>query len=662
MSRIDKNIKNKGQTQSFDNFGFVRVASAVPKLEVGNVDANAEFIIDLIKKAAKRGVSIVVFPELCITGYTAADLFHQQTLQKKAIKALDRIRNATSNYDIISCVGLPLAVRGNLFNVAAVVSCGKILGIVPKTFIPGYKEFYEERWFASARDLTAKEVDILGTEVPVGTDLLFKMSSNPETILGVEICEDLWVPLPPSTSQVLRGANIIANLSASNDLVGKADYRRELISQQSARNVCGYVYTSCGVHESTTDVVFGGHSIIADNGSILSETKRFHRDGELIISDIDIEHLKLDRERTTSFGESIHDAPRKEFRFVDAFLPLVSHAQLLRRIDPNPFVPSNTDERGKRVEEIFAIQTAGLAKRLEKTGIKKIVLGLSGGLDSTLALLVAYRTFELLGLPVKNIHTFTMPGFATTKRTKANAIQLAKSLGASIETIDITKGSIQHLKDIEHDRRSQDVTFQNVQARYRTMLLMNKANQIGGLVLGTGDLSEIALGWCTFTGDHISHYNVNASIPKTLVKYLVKWVSEQKDFKKARAVLDDILVTPISPELVKTRGKEISQKTEDLIGPYELHDFFLYHFVRWGSAPSKILFLAKIAFENKYAEDVIRKWLRVFITRFFENQWKRSVMPDGPKVGSVSLSPRGDWRMPSDAEVELWLKDLEQKI
>lgn len=642
-----------------NKFKYIKVATATPKLKVGDIDYNIKEILSLAAKADLKNVQLVVFPELCITGYTLGDLFHQQLVLEKAKEALWTLKEATKKLKTTILVGLPIAFEGKIFNTAAVVAQGKILGMVPKTYIPGYKEFYEERWFASARDMLSKEIDIFGTKIPIGTDILFRSKENPEIILGIEICEDLWGPLPPSSFQVLQGANIIANLSASNELVGKADYRRTLVSQQSARGICGYVYTSCGVGESTTDVVFGGHSLIAENGTILTESKRFQQNGEIIISEIDIEHLLLERERTTSFGETAHEAPKKEFRFIDASLPYLKTGSLSRFVDSRPFIPQDDSERDKRVEEIFSIQTAGLAKRLSQSGIKNIMLGLSGGLDSTLALLVAIKACQLLNLPLKNIHAFTLPGFATTKRTKSNAIKLAQALNTSIEIIDITAGSIQQLKDIAHDRKTQDVTFQNVQARYRTMILMNKANQLKGLVLGTGDLSEIALGWNTFTGDHISHYNVNASVPKTLVKYLVDWASKQDSFKSAKKILVDILNTPISPELTtEKRSKGISQKTEDLIGPYELHDFYLYHFARWASSPAKIQFLAEKAFKDKYTSDVIRKWLKVFITRFFHNQWKRSVMPDGPKVGSVALSPRGDWRMPSDAEVGLWLKEL----
>ena len=653
-----KNQVNHLSRPKVDNHGFIRVAAAVPKMKVGDIDYNIDQIIKLAKKASGENVSIIVFPELSITGYTLGDLFHQQLVIEKAKEALDQITKITHDLKSVIMVGLPMEFSGKLFNVAAAISDGKIIGIVPKTYIPNYKEFYEERWFASANDLNDTETEFFGYKVPIGTDILFRAKNKPEITIGIEICEDLWVPIPPSSFQVTRGATIIANLSASNDLVGKSDYRKNLVAQQSARGICGYIYTSCGVHESTTDVVFGGHAIVAENGSILSESKRFQLEGELIISDIDIEHLMSDRERTSSFGKSADDSADKRFRFVNFELRNPALPSLNRYIDPTPFIPSDPEEFGKRNEEIFSIQTFGLAKRLNQTGIKKIILGLSGGLDSTLAFLVAVKTFKLLGLPLKNIHAYTMPGLATTKRTKSNAVKLAEILSTSIEEINIIRGSLDHLKEIGHDGKTQDVTFQNVQARYRTLILMDKANLIKGLVLGTGDLSEIALGWNTFTGDHISHYNVNASIPKTLVKHLVSWVSDQDDFKNAKKILKDIIDTPISPELAKDKGKNISQKTEELIGPYELHDFFLYHFLRWNSGPAKILFLANKIFGKKYKPEVIKKWLKLFITRFFNNQWKRSVMPDGPKVGSVSLSPRGDWRMPSDAEATLWLKEL----
>lgn len=654
---MELKIKHRAMKNKITHFGFIKAAAAVPLLRVGDVEYNTGEIIRSAREAANKGAEIVVFPELCLTGYTAADLFHQNILIEKAKEGLRSIQLASKKINAILIVGLPLALDDKLFNVAAIVSQGKVYGFIPKSYIPGYKEFYEERWFAAGRDLVSREIMISGEQVLIGTDLLFKIKERPEAIIGVEICEDLWVPIPPSSYQVMRGANIIANLSASNDLIGKAEYRRSLVVQQSARGICGYIYASAGPQESTTDVVFGGHAMIAENGALLIESKRFVREGTLSISEIDLEHITTDRQKTTSFGESVHELPKNNIRLIEVSVSQNTVKNFFRDVDAHPFVPKNSSERGHRSEEIFSIQSAGLAKRIEQSGIKKIIIGLSGGLDSTLAILVAVKTCNLLGLPRENIKTFTLPGFATSKRTRSNALELAKALGVSIETIDITEGCLRQLKDIGHNCKTQDIAFENVQARYRTLTLMNKANVLNGLVMGTGDLSELALGWTTFTGDQISHYNVNAGIPKTLVRYLVEWGSEQKEFASAKEVLKDILATPISPELVRGK-KEVMQKTEDLVGPYELHDFFLYHFVRWGSSPKKILFLAQHAFGRAYDLEIIKKWLKVFLNRFFKNQWKRSVMPDGPKVGSVSLSPRGDWRMPSDAEVNIWLKEL----
>lgn len=627
-------------------------------MKVGDPDFNTEEIIKVIKKADKSDISLIVFPELCICGYTVADLYFQKLLQKKVLQSLEKLTLASKKFRSLLMVGLPIALEGKLFNMAAIIHKGKILGMIPKTYVPGYKEFYEERWFASSRDLTLKEIDLFRYKIPIGTDLLFKIKNLSGAMLGIEICEDLWTPLPPSSFQALKGATIIANLSASNDLVGKADYRRNLVSQQSARIISGYIYSSSGVHESTTDVVFGGHAMIAENGAILKESERFNRNGELIISEIDLEHLLSDREKTTSFGESIHESYKKEFRIIETVIDLPKYINLTRYIDPNPFVPSDILKRDERVKEIFSIQVAALAKRLESANIKNLVIGLSGGLDSALAFLVSVKTMDLLGMKRNNIYAYTMPGFGTSTRTNKNAKKLAMIMGVNIEEIDITKGVLQQFKDVGHDGIKDDVVYENSQARYRTLTLMDKANQINGLVIGTGDLSEIALGWNTYTGDHIAHYNVNCSVPKTLVKYLVKWAAENQVDKKAKTVLEDILATPISPELKKSDNGEITHRTEDLIGPYELHDFFLYHFLRWGSSPKKILFLAKTAWGKKYSDNELKKWLRVFLERFFKSQWKRSVATDGPKVGSVSLSPRGDWRMPSDAEVSMWLKDL----
>lgn len=644
--------------EDIHNLGFLRAAAAVPPLKVGDVNYNTERILEFTKRAARDSADIILFPETSLTGYTVGDLFHQRLLLKNAAKGLEKIKRFSRVLKPVIVVGLPLEAEGKLLNVAAVINQGKIHGFVPKTYIPGYKEFYEERWFASARDLRLREINFFGQKVQIGRDILFSLKGPPSAILGIEICEDLWAPFPPSTAQAVFGANIILNPSASNELVAKADYRRALVLQQSARTVSGYVYASSGASESTTDLVFGGHALIAENGIIFAESKRFQRGGELIMADLDLEHLNHDRIKTTSFGESVHDLPQSAFRLIDLSQKNNKVTRLLMASDRHPFVPQDLATRHQRAKEIFSIQAAGLAKRLEQAGIKKAVIGISGGLDSTLALLVSVGAFSELGLPLKNIRALTMPGFGTSSRTKSNAQKLCQALGIPLEEIDIRREAAVHFQEIKHDPQRQDKTFENVQARIRTMVLMNKANQLNAIVVGTGDLSELALGWNTFSGDQISHYNVNAGVPKTLVRYLVGWAAETQAGPAAKKILEKILATPISPELVRNHKKEITQKTEDIIGPYELHDFFLYHFLRWGSSPRKILFLASQAFQGAYSEKEIRKWLRVFITRFFGNQWKRSVMPDGPKVGSVSLSPRGDWRMPSDAEVKMWLEDL----
>lgn len=642
--------------KKMNNHGFIRVASAAPVLKVANPDFNTIEIIKVLKNAEFKKVSLVVFPELSISGYTAADLFFQKALQTSILENLGKLINASKKLKPLFIIGLPLAFEGKLFNVAALVGRGQIFGIVPKTYIPGYKEFYEERWFASARDLTSKEISVFNRLVPFGTDILFNFKDCPGAVLGVEICEDLWVPLPPSSLQSLKGATIIVNPSASNDLVGKADYRRELIKQQSARTIAGYIYASSGIGESSTDLVFGGHALIVENGNILKESKRFKKEGELIISEIDIEHLMHDREKTTSFGESIHESVKKDFRVIDLEIKPYGFKKLFRYVDPSPFIPGTDEKLNERVKEIFSIQVAALAKRLETAKIRNVLIGLSGGLDSTLVLLVAVKAVEFMGLKKDNIHTFTMPGFGTSLKTNKNAKELARALGVKIEEIDIKKGVSQQLRDLKHREGDEDLAYENAQARYRTLTLMDKANQLKGLVLGTGDLSEIALGWTTYTGDHISHYNVNCGIPKTLVKHLVNWIAGNEVDKKTAKVIRNILAIPFSPELKRSNKGDMGHKTEDIIGPYELHDFFLYHFLRWGSNPKKILYLANLAWGQKYSDGELKKWLRIFLTRFFGSQWKRSVATDGPKVGSVSLSPRGDWRMPSDADVSIWLK------
>lgn len=641
------------------NYGFVRVAAAVPSLKVADCAYNAQNIINLIRKADGSGVQIVVFPELSITGYTCADLFHQQTLLYGAEEQLKLILSSTEALGIAAIVGMPVRANNQLFNSAAVIQKGQILGIVPKSFIPGYKEFYEERWFASGAGMKDCTAELCGQKVPFGTDLIFKAESDSEVCFGIEICEDLWVPIPPSSWQAVSGAAILFNLSASNDLIGKYEYRKELVKQQSGKCIAGYIYTSCGVDESTTDVVFGGHAIIAENGGLMAESERFLREEQLVVSDIDIQRLCNDRFKNTSF---MAGTPAAAFRRIAFSLVQTNLETLARYIDPHPFVPSDPNIRDKRCKEIFDIQTAGLAKRLSHTGMKTVVIGISGGLDSTLALLVTAKTFDLLGIPRSNIIAVTMPGFGTTDMTYTNALQLMQSMKVSIREINIKDACLQHFKDIGHDPAIHDVTYENVQARERTQILMDMANKMGGLVIGTGDLSELALGWCTYNGDHMSMYSVNCSIPKTLVKYLVQWVADNIVEKATGEVLLRVLDTPITPELLPPDAAGgICQKTEDIVGPYELHDFFLYHMVRYGAPPSKILFLACRAFAGTYDRDTVKKWLKAYFRRFFTQQFKRSCLPDGPKVGTISLSPRGDWRMPSDAAAKLWLDELEKE-
>lgn len=639
--------------------GFIKVAAAVPRQKVANCAYNTGEMARLIAKAAQSDAQIVVFPELSVTAYTCGDLFHQQTLIKDAAVQFGRLLEETASMDITAIAGMPVMSDNQLFNCAVVFQKGKILGVVPKTYIPGYKEFYEERWFAPGPKALSCTVRLCGQEVPFGTDLLFEDLESGSVCFGVEICEDLWVPVPPSSYQALGGAVLLFNLSASNEVVGKHEYRRELVKQQSGKCQAGYIFASCGVDESTTDVVFGGHVIIAENGEILVESERFCRKEQLVFNEIDVDRLLNDRLKNTSFMESV---PGKRFRKIGFALGKAGFDVLTRPIDPHPFVPSGLSARDERCSEIFAIQTAGLGKRFEHTGAKYAVIGISGGLDSTLALLVTVQTFDLLGIPRSHILAVTMPGFGTTDATYTNALDLMQSLGVSMREIDIKEACLQHFKDIGHDASDHDVTYENVQARERTQVLMDIANKMNGLVIGTGDLSELALGWCTYNGDHMSMYAVNCSIPKTLVKYLVQWVADHRVEAGARDVLYRILDTPITPELLPPDAEgKISQKTEDIVGPYELHDFFLYHVVRYGASPKKVLFLALQAFGSKYDEKVIRHWLKVFYRRFFSQQFKRSCLPDGPKVGSISLSPRGDWRMPSDADSAAWLRELEDE-
>ena len=624
------------------NYGMIRAAAASLRLKVADPTYNKEKIKEAIDCAEQKGTRLIVLPELCVTGYTCADLFFTKSLQNSAENALKEIIEYTSGKNIVAAVGMPVPFYNSLYNCAVVIGNGRIYGIVPKIHLANYNEFYEKRWFASGSDFkSCQNIDFCGFETTIGSQI-FDLGGG--AVLGLELCEDLWVPTPPSGSLTLSGANIIANLSASDEYVSKAQYRRDLVSNQSARCICAYVYSGAGVCESTTDLVFSGATLIAENGSVIAQGKRFARDNEIIVSDIDIERLNSQRRGNMSFENSINELKITQ-------IPLNNNENDLtyRFVDAHPFVPSDDEKRRERCEEIFAIQAAGLAKRLEHVGSKGCVIGISGGLDSTLALLVAVEAMKLIGKPSSDILGITMPGFGTTDRTYNNAIDLMKSLGVTIKEISIKDACVQHMKDIEHDEAVKDITYENTQARERTQILFDMANKHNCLLVGTGDLSELAMGWCTYNGDHMSMYGVNASVPKTLVRYLVDYVAKISD-EKTKAILLDVLDTPVSPELLPpdSDGK-IAQKTEDNIGPYELHDFFLYNFVRFGFEKDKLRRLAIKAFDGVYDSATIEKWLGVFIKRFFISQFKRSCIPDSPKVGSVSLSPRGDWRMPSDA-------------
>ena len=639
------------------NYGFVKVAAAVPLVQVADCFYNIEKIEGLMRQASEKGVQIIAFPELSVTGYTCLDLFAQQTLLDGAEEALLQLVSNTADLDILTIVGVPLRTENRLINAAVVFQKGAIRGVVPKTYLPNYKEFQEQRWFTSATELRESTISIGEEEYPMGSHLLFRSG---RLTAGIEICEDLWVPVPPSSLLTMEGANIIFNLSASNELIGKHAYLRSLICQQSARCMAGYVYASSGFGESSTDLVFAGNGIIAENGNLLAESPRFMMEEQLVISEIDIDTLQNDRQVNTSFMYGTSGLPKEKAQVVDFQVRIPDGFSLTRPVDPHPFTPSG-EALKERCEEIFHIQVAGLAKRLVHAHAQTAVVGISGGLDSTLALLVTVMTFDALKMPRGQIIGITMPGFGTTDRTYTNACDLIRSLGVTLKEIPIKEACLQHFRDIDHDPSVHDVTYENSQARERTQLLMDVANQKNGLVIGTGDLSELALGWATYNGDHMSMYGVNGSIPKTLVKYLVEWVANHKVDDASRLTLLDIVDTPISPELIPAdENGNIKQKTEDLVGPYELHDFFLYHFLRFGSYPSKIYFLAQKAFAGIYDNATVKKWLYTFFRRFFQQQFKRSCLPDGPKVGSVSLSPRGDWRMPSDAVSRLWLEEIER--
>jgi NAD+ synthase (glutamine-hydrolysing) len=659
--------------------GLLRVAAAVPQVQVGDCAFNVQQILALLARAQAAGVEVAVFPEMCLTGYTCHDLFHQDVLLRAASAALVELAEKGAKiYCGLAVVGLPLLVDDHVFNCAAVFARGQVLGIVPKSHLPNYKEFYDGRYFTSGLKARSSAVALNSDQpTPFGTGLLFAAGGDPDVVVGVEICEDLWVPTPPSSQQALEGANVLLNLSASNEVIGKAAYRRELVSSQSGRCIAAYVYASCGVHESTTDLVFGGHCLIAENGTIQAESARFDRDAALLVHDVDLGRLRADRMRTTTFLGSGWPLSIRGSQRIAFELDGITERTPERKIDAHPFVPQVDRELKERCDEIFHTQVAGLAKRLEHIGSPPVTIGVSGGLDSTLALLVACKTFDVLGAPRAKIQGYTLPGFGTTSRTKTNAIALMRQLGVTAREVDIRPLCLAEWKALGHKpfgiglegldvdtltarlrdvpaERRQDIVFENVQARVRTNLLMN-----AGFVIGTGDLSELALGWCTYNADHMSMYNVNVSIPKTLVKFLVAWVAENEFDGDARKTLQDVVATLISPELLPTDVSGASQSTEAVVGPYELHDFFLYHFVRTGAAPAKILYLARHArFDREYGDDQLRHWLGVFLKRFFANQFKRSVLPDGPKVGTISLSPRGDWRMPSDASVTAWLADI----
>ena len=639
-----------------DNYGFVKVAAAVPQVAVADCARNAERIVALAQQAARRGVELVAFPELAVTGYTCADLFLQPALLDAADEALGEIMRQTRKLPLALIVGLPLRHEDRLYNCAAVVAQGRLLGVVPKSYIPNYAEFYEARWFASGAGIEEERITAAGQEADFGTELTFAVNGAE---FGIEICEDLWVASPPSSRLALNGAKLIFNLSASPEGVGKHAYLRELVAQQSARTHTAYVYCSAGFGESSTDLVFAGNGLIAENGTMLAQAARFSLDEQLTVADVDIERLEFERRRNTSFRmrEEAGESTVIEMELPDA----LKASALDRRVDPMPFVPADEAHRSERCEEIFQIQSHGLARRLAHTGCRCAVVGISGGLDSTLALLVTVRTFDKLGLDRRGILGITMPGFGTTDRTYRNALKLMEGLGVTVREIPIRDACLQHFRDIGLPESDRSAAYENAQARERTQILMDVANMEGGLVIGTGDLSELALGWATYNGDQMSMYGVNASVPKTLVRHLVRWAADTERDGATRATLLDIIDTPVSPELLPAdREGNIAQKTEDLVGPYELHDFFLYNFVRAGFRPAKIAFLAEQAFAGSYDRETIVKWLRVFFLRFFAQQFKRSAMPDGPKVGSVSLSPRGDWRMPSDASAALWLRELEE--
>ena len=632
--------------------GFIKVAASTPEIRVADVDHNKKLICEGVDQAWKEGVQLLVYPELCLTGYTCGDLFWQEELLEKARQGLSEIVMHSLGKKMLIFVGLPWEMNGKLYNVAAAVSDGELLGLVPKRYLPAYSEFYEERNFTPGKEeITRVMVD--GKEIPFGSRILFSCPEVRGLSVAAELCEDLWTPEPPSIGHAMAGATVIVNLSASDETTGKSIYRRNLISGQSARLLCGYIYASAGEGESTTDLVFGGHNVISENGVILAESRLF--ENSTIVTELDIQRLRADRRKQTTFSVKGKETYEEVLFHLEE-----KETELTRFVDPAPFVPSDEHQMEQRCEEIFHIQAMGLKKRLKHTGCRNVTVGISGGLDSTLALLVTAKAFDLLGIDRSSITAVTMPCFGTTDRTYQNACELTRRLGASLKEVDIKKAVRQHFEDIGHSEEDHDVTYENCQARERTQVLMDIANQSGGMVIGTGDMSELALGWATYNGDHMSMYGVNASVPKTLVRHLVRYYADTCEDERLKAVLLDILDTPVSPELLPPKDGKIAQKTEDLVGPYELHDFFLYYILRFGFRPAKIYRLALTAFAGVYEKEVILKWLKTFYRRFFSQQFKRSCLPDGPKVGTVAVSPRGDLRMPSDASAAIWLAELEE--
>lgn len=645
----------------FSSFGFLRTAAVIPELRVADPDYNSQKIIEAIRMVAIQGTEIILFPELCITGYTCGDLFYQKILQDKVVENLREILECTKEEKTSVVVGLPLLVNNRMYNCAAFLSHGNLCGIVPKTYIPTTNEYYEKRWFTSGNICLEDSLFLFGNSIPFGSDLIFSDLSFPGFSIGIEICEDLWAVSPPSADLAIAGATILLNLSASNEVLGKVKYRQELVKQQSARCLACYMYASSGSGESSTDLIFSGHALIAENGHILAESERFHFDTQYILADIDIQKIVHDRTKNCCFSSCL---PVKKYRVIQCQISAKTNyhiSELKIPLTKTPFIPSNPLDRSENCQEIFMIQSIGLAKRLRYIGTHHAIIGISGGLDSTLALLVTIRAFKILNLPIKGIIAILMPGFGSTSRTFTNAKKLSAVFGVTTRIIDIKKSVHQHFLDIDHENSIHDITYENAQARERTQILMDIANQEQGIVIGTGDLSELALGWCTYNGDQMSMYNINAGVPKTLVRYLIIWYADYYQNDEIREILNDINDTPISPELLPpSEDDKITQITEATIGSFELHDFFLYYMIRYHFSPKKIFYLAYTAFGDEYSKTYIYETMKIFYTRFFSNQYKRSAMPDGPKIGSISLSPRGDWRMPSDAVHSIWLKEIEE--